>query len=414
MTVQPIASYSYDEATGQLVIDATGNGHNHTLTGNLTRAAGGKTGSGLQCSVNTLDPGGPAVFGQTPQRTICLWAYRTSAVTGWAMEWKVTAINSGAWGFLWQNPNVQIRARNASAVSFAQATEPSRNVLHHLAGTYDGTSLRLYIDGVLAAGPVAFAGPLRTDANFLHWFDTLGPETIIDDVRVFDVALDADTIKMWMNTPVMPTTLARVYNFEEGTPAAAVVVGGDYLLVTGTLQYGTVARYDALALRSVNGGFTAVPAPANEHSGSMYVNALSLTAGAARVATFTDSANTFHGMIRMHLSGVFDICDATTTRIAASTATWAAGQWYRIDYQVSGTGTTRTIAVQVFADSGLLIWNSGPVVVTTATANVISRVRLGAQGATTGEVMTDQVRLYTDLRWAGAYREPRRGFGVLL
>lgn len=42
--------------------------------------------------------------------------------------------------------------------------EPSPNTWHHIAGTWDGSTMRLYLDGLLVATR-AFAGPIGYDAN---------------------------------------------------------------------------------------------------------------------------------------------------------------------------------------------------------------------------------------------------------
>jgi hypothetical protein len=49
---------------------------------------------------------------------------------------------------------------------FGQACgpEPSPNAWHHIAGTWDGRTMKLYLDGVLVAS-VPFAGPIAYDRN---------------------------------------------------------------------------------------------------------------------------------------------------------------------------------------------------------------------------------------------------------
>lgn len=68
----------------------------------------------------------------------------------------------------------------------------------HLAATYDGSSIILYINGVQVATK-AVAGTLST-ANSIDI--GAGAQALIDDVRVYNAALSASQITSLMNTPV--------------------------------------------------------------------------------------------------------------------------------------------------------------------------------------------------------------------
>jgi hypothetical protein len=197
-----LAAYNFDEASGA-VIDVTGNGHGFTPDASITRQAG-HTGTGLRHESTAANSIGPAIFGQTAQRTLMVWVKRTSnSVDAWIVEMKNATADTGVWGFLYTGGAVQARAKNASNVAtFIQVTQPSVNNWHHLAMTYDGSTLRFYIDGSSVGTPAAFAGPVWASATFFPFFDAAGTETIIDDVRVYDEALDQATIASLMNTPV--------------------------------------------------------------------------------------------------------------------------------------------------------------------------------------------------------------------
>jgi hypothetical protein len=75
----------------------------------------------------------------------------------------------------------------------------------HLAVTYDGSSLRLYVDGSLVSTAAVSgsiepsSGPLRIGGNSVwdEWFAGL-----IDEVRVYNRALSQSEIQTDMNTPV--------------------------------------------------------------------------------------------------------------------------------------------------------------------------------------------------------------------
>jgi len=76
------------------------------------------------------------------------------------------------------------------------------NTWTHLATTYDGANLRLYVNGTQAAttaltgAKAVSTGPLKIGGNALwsEWFAGL-----IDDVRIYDRALSATEIQGDMN-----------------------------------------------------------------------------------------------------------------------------------------------------------------------------------------------------------------------
>ncbi len=85
------------------------------------------------------------------------------------------------------------------------------NAWTHLAATYDGSILRLYVNGTLASSLSvgddipASAGPLQIGGNSI-WREWFAGQ--IDDVRVYNRALGASDLQADMNTPVGSGTSA--------------------------------------------------------------------------------------------------------------------------------------------------------------------------------------------------------------
>ncbi|MFB9421176.1 LamG domain-containing protein, partial [Nonomuraea rubra] len=79
------------------------------------------------------------------------------------------------------------------------------NTWSHLAATYDGTTLRLYVNGVLTSERTA-GGPIRTDNGVLRiggnslWGEYFNG--LIDEVRIYNRALNAVQIQTDMSTPL--------------------------------------------------------------------------------------------------------------------------------------------------------------------------------------------------------------------
>jgi hypothetical protein len=195
-----LASYNADEATAAAtVVDRTGNGNDFTLTGTGVTRVAGNTGNGLSNTGSAI--ASPPNIGQTSNRTVMLWLKGPNTTAGWSIQWYISSIDSGAWGILNLSGNICIQARNSSTLARASFARPSdmSTAWHHVAGTYDGSNVRLYLDGVLKA-TTALAGPLRTD-GVLQLFGYTEND-IVDDIRIYDEVLDVTAIAAASAQPV--------------------------------------------------------------------------------------------------------------------------------------------------------------------------------------------------------------------
>lgn len=100
-----------------------------------------------------------------------------------------------------------------STTSLATATGSTNlgdNQWHHVAGTWDGTTVRVYVDGALD-GTAPLSGTLRAGQSndaFIGRSETSSPgyfEGLVDDVRFFDQALSAAQIEALATSPESPT-----------------------------------------------------------------------------------------------------------------------------------------------------------------------------------------------------------------
>ena len=191
------AGWNFNEASGN-VIDYVGTS-TFALSGNTVRTAdgGGKTGIvGDRGLTQTAEASQTVPLpGQAAQRTIACWAKQTAAITaGWTLEYKNNDLNTGVFGFLWLSGTLRFRAKNPANTPTEISVSPLvDSTWHHLCGSYDGTNLRFFIDGVLDTRTLAFAGPIwvPTNASFLM-FDTTGSPLTIDNAQVLDSAITTE------------------------------------------------------------------------------------------------------------------------------------------------------------------------------------------------------------------------------
>lgn len=197
-----LAAYNFDES-GTTVLDrsvVSGGLDFSIAVANVTRVAG-RTGSGLRSTGAT--PATLPDVGRTTLRSLSAWLeFPGSIAASWPIRCNVAALDSGGWGVLFLPPNIVIQARNAA--TFVRASAAWDGGPHHVAGTYDGSAVRLYLDGVLQGAPVALTGPLRTDTEPPELWAGTGvmASGYIDDLRFHDSVLSAAEIVTEMNTPV--------------------------------------------------------------------------------------------------------------------------------------------------------------------------------------------------------------------
>lgn len=190
-------AWNFNESAGN-VIDYAGTS-SFALVSNTVRTAdgGGVTGQpgdrGLTQAAEARQT--VPVPSTAAQRTIACWIRQTASITaGWALETNNTDIDSGVCGLLWLSGTLRFRVKNpsnaATEVSNAQLAD---SVWHHLCGSYDGTTLRFFIDGVLGARTAAFAGPIWVPTNSaFYMLDTTGSPLTIDQAQVLDTAVTTE------------------------------------------------------------------------------------------------------------------------------------------------------------------------------------------------------------------------------
>lgn len=201
-----LAAYSFDAAhgTATTVPDLSGNGKHFSIAGTATQRVAGRTAEGLRSTGAGAVPVLPDI-GRTPQRTVMGWLRNDDPVASWAVQFNAAAIDSGAWGILFLPPNIHIQARSLTTLARATASWAT-GAARHVAGTFDSSAVRLYLDGTLAA-EAPLAGPLRTDTNPPALFVGMGGLTgWLDDLRLFDEALSQSDVVTFRDTPVRPSS----------------------------------------------------------------------------------------------------------------------------------------------------------------------------------------------------------------
>ncbi len=202
-----VAAYGFNEGTGSTVYDASGNGNSGQISG-ATWTNSGKYGSALvfngsSARVNINDS---ASLHLTSAMTLEAWVNPSTVSSAWR-----DIIYKGNDNYFLEGTTPTKAAPCAGATigqsnAVAYGTKALATITWtHLAETYDGTMLRLYVNGVQVS-TLAQTGNIIASTNQLQ----IGGDSIygqyfkgtIDEVRVYNVALTAAQIQSDMNTPI--------------------------------------------------------------------------------------------------------------------------------------------------------------------------------------------------------------------
>ncbi len=202
-----VAAYGFNEGTGNTLADLSGNGHAGAIV-NATWSTAGKYGdalsfNGTNALVNIPDA---SSLHLTTGMTLEAWVKPTAAASGWQ-----DVIYKGDDNYYLESsslsPGVPVAGATAgssdSGVSGTSALPA--NAWSFLTETYDGTNLVLYVNGVQVATQ-ALSGSLATSTDLLQ----IGGDSLygqyfqglIDNIRIYNMALTAAEIQADMNTPI--------------------------------------------------------------------------------------------------------------------------------------------------------------------------------------------------------------------
>ncbi|UVS81642.1 LamG-like jellyroll fold domain-containing protein [Actinokineospora sp. UTMC 2448] len=218
-----VAAYAFDEGAGGSLTDRSGHGHTGTLSGPAWAAGrhgGGLSFDGVDDWVTVADT---AALDLTDRMTLSAWL-RPASASGWRTA--VMKERQGGLAYALYGAGLDRPSGYLSIGNDVTATGPSALPVgswSHVAFTYDGAAMRLYVNGNLVAtvaqtGSAAVsAAALRLGGNSV-WGEYFAG--VMDDVRVYNRALSAAEIAADRDTPVSSDTTAP------SAPGAPSATGG--------------------------------------------------------------------------------------------------------------------------------------------------------------------------------------------
>jgi glucose/arabinose dehydrogenase/chitodextrinase len=240
------AAYSFDEGLGPSATDASGNGNTGAI-GNAAWSAAGKFGNALS-------------FNGSNARVTVNDSSSLDLTTAMTLEAWVFPTASGGWrDVIYKGPNdtyyLEGSSDNNAPATGGTFTSPLQgpsalplNVWSHIAATYDGGTLRLYVNGTqVVSRAVLTQIATSTGALTIGGDATYGQHFAgrIDEVRIYRGALTQSQIQSDMTTPISGTGPPDTQPPTDPTGLTATVVSGSQvnLAWTGSTDNVAVANY---------------------------------------------------------------------------------------------------------------------------------------------------------------------------
>jgi hypothetical protein len=210
---QPAGYWTLDEAAGTSAADATGTDNatytNGPVLNQTSRVKDANTAVSFDGSNDRIAAGDLYDFGGTGAFTVEAWVRPTAATASWRpiVSKQENASNNPGWVIQLrpssQSPANSIKFQRKNAAGTIEAasstTALAAGTWYHVVGTYDGTTLKVYVNGSLeGSGASAIVLPDHTrglrigGAAYNDTIDSFGG--LIDEVAMYSYALSATQV----------------------------------------------------------------------------------------------------------------------------------------------------------------------------------------------------------------------------
>jgi hypothetical protein len=199
-----VAYWNFDDTPADGALDSSGRGHTATCIGACPTLVPGKNGNGYRFDPDQSHaltvPDSPDFRGNY---TLAAWIYAdVNNLHQAVMSKPVGAVSANSW---------QLELLTTAKLSVSGGTthyleNPATTAVatwYHVAGTWDGTTKRLYVNGVLVASVastttydtsiVVLGADQNTGSTVLYW------DGILDDVRIYNRALTLQELQAFAN-----------------------------------------------------------------------------------------------------------------------------------------------------------------------------------------------------------------------
>ena len=227
--------WNLDETSGTTASDSSGSGNNGTLYGGVVFG----TNSISPAQVDDgLDFDGSDDYISIPNHSSLQF---TSAITvaawvradSWGTSYDVDVIlrkgegNPNNWQFAIAEGRVALFLDDSDSNGIRGNTTLNTGQWYHVAATWDGSEVRIYVDAVLDNTPASYTSTIGTDTRPVYLGGRSGTDLLdgaLDDVRVYDRALTAADIQALYDLASSSTGIAAYLSTTGGATFGGLTV----------------------------------------------------------------------------------------------------------------------------------------------------------------------------------------------
>lgn len=250
----------------------------------------------------------PAAFAVNP------WQNTVVSKDGWSAGEGGFVLRCGGNGVI--SFNIAGKSPSGVSNSWKEAVSPTGAVLlntwTHVAGTYDGTTIRVFVNGV-QVGSLAYAGTIDKNALYVtrigRLADNQGASQTryfngnIDEIRIWERALSAAELLANKNDHLNPAGQSRLlgywrFNDGTGTTAADLGTGNNTATMFGSTWDNAVPFNTAVTASAISGPASVAPGTSQNYAVSTHVNstyAWSVTNGSITAGQGTSGVTVLWG-----------------------------------------------------------------------------------------------------------------------
>ena len=229
-----VGCWLMNEGGGNIIADLSGNGRNGSVVNALWSPGKYGTTLAFDDSGDYVDLGRASWVDYLPEISIVASVKNNNVSKVGTNDYIVDKwTNWNCFYLAWdatEKFHFEVRTNTAGGVS-VQSSVRDGTIQHHLAGTYDGANIRLYVNGELDGGPKAQTGTVRSAVNNLYISSSVNSATtswdgIIDYVFIYNRALSASEIAELYRNPFgifQPTFSVWWYSGIGGEPPATSI-----------------------------------------------------------------------------------------------------------------------------------------------------------------------------------------------
>jgi len=271
-------------------------------------------------------------FGGTANFTLEAWVNRKATGSTASIISKFDGGVVGNYRLYIHSNGIPYFSREASPWSVAGVSALPENEWHHIAGVFDGSTMKLYIDGVLV-NSVAATGSVVSNVSIVKVFLGAANQSSIsnffkgslDEIRIWNVARTATQIQNSYLTELAgnETGLAAYYNFNQGiangtNTSITTLTDRGSNIITGTLT--NIARTTGVTSNFVAGLIPVITGTVTTNVGTTSTLSNTLTGGAwsstnASIASVNSSTGVVTAVAAGSATITYTICEKTVSTL---------------------------------------------------------------------------------------------------